>query len=45
MRFYVHKLAIGGLTNISTYSEDLLKTASFCLNRMYNRRSQILTSN
>ena len=26
-------------------SEDLLKTASFCLNRMYNRRSQLLTSN
>ena len=26
-------------------SEDLLKTASVCLNRMYNRRSQILTSN
>ena len=26
-------------------SEDLLKTASFCLNRMYNRRSQMLTSN
>ena len=24
---------------------DLLKTASFCLNRMYNRRSQMLTSN
>ena len=26
-------------------SDDLLKTASFCLNRMYNRRSQMLTSN
>ena len=27
-------------------SEDLLKkTASFCLNRMYNKRSQMLTSN
>ena len=26
-------------------SKDLLKTASFCLNRMYNRRSQMLTSN
>ena len=26
-------------------SEDLLKTASFCRNRKYNRRLQILTSN
>ena len=26
-------------------SEVLLKTASFCLNRMYNRRSLMLTSN
>ena len=26
-------------------SEDVLKTASFCLNRMYNRRSRMLTSN
>ena len=26
-------------------SEDLLKTASLCLNRMYNRKSQMLTSN
>ena len=27
------------------HSEDLLKTAAFCLNRIYNRESRMLTSN